>query len=102
MHMPPFHQAEHFARQPAHLERLTIKLALKWVASCHYLRYPSTPVVLWGWRLSRFCFLPNTRIGFADHFLAEIDADQIVLKNIVIEHVLGRLTQVNDPFRHCR
>ena len=34
--------------------------------------------------------------------LAEIDANEIVLKNVVIEHVFRRLGEIHDPFREGR
>ena len=32
----------------------------------------------------------------------EVHADQVVLKNIVVEHVLGSFTQVDDPLGNGR
>src|SRR5260370_23586791 len=101
MHMAPFHQTEHFTGHPADLESLTIKLALKWVERGHDIRYSTIPVILGMRSFSCLGFLPDSRIGFAHHYFAEIDADQIVLENVVIEHVLRCLTQVNNPLRHC-
>src|SRR6202011_5455424 len=37
-------------------------------------------------------------IGFLHHLFAEIDANQIVLKDVVVKHVLCRFTEVYDPF----
>ena len=45
---------------------------------------------------------PHAGIGFLDHHLAEIDADEIVLENIVVEHVLGRFAEIDDPLRQGR
>ena len=42
-------------------------------------------------------FSPNAGIGFLHHLLAEVDAHQVVLEDVVIEHVLGGLAQVHDP-----
>ena len=47
-------------------------------------------------------FFPNAGIGFLHHHFAEIDADEIVLENAVIEHVLGRFAEIDDPFRQRR
>ena len=41
-------------------------------------------------------------IGFLHHLLAEIHANEVVLKNIVVEHVLGRFAEVHNPFRQRR
>src|ERR1035438_2772157 len=51
-------------------------------------------------RLSLLRFLPNAGIRLLDHLLAKVHADQIVLENVVVEHVFGRLAQVDDPFGH--
>ena len=50
------------------------------------------------WRLGIRRLLPNSGIGLFHHLLAEVNAHQIVLEDIVVEHVLGRLTEVYDPF----
>ena len=47
-------------------------------------------------------FLPNAGIGFLHHLLAEIDADQVVLENVVVEHVFGCFAEVHDPLGHVR
>ncbi len=49
-----------------------------------------------------FRFLPNAGIGFLDHLFAEIDADQVVLEDVVVEHVLGGFAEVYDPLGHRR
>ena len=33
--------------------------------------------------------------------IAEIDADEIVLEDVVVEHVLGSFAEVDDPLRRC-
>ena len=43
-------------------------------------------------------FSQHARIRFLDHLLAKIDADQVVLKDIVVEHVLGGFAEIDDPF----
>src|SRR5580700_7726331 len=45
--------------------------------------------------------LPDVWIGLPDHLLAEVDTDQVVLEDVVIEHVLGRFTEVDDPLGEC-
>jgi hypothetical protein len=42
----------------------------------------------------------NAGIGFLDHHFAEIHADQVVLIEVVIEHVLGGFAQIDDPLAH--
>src|SRR5208283_669402 len=46
--------------------------------------------------------LPDAWIGLLDHLLAEIHADQIVLEDVVIEHVFGGFAQIDDPFGERR
>ena len=41
---------------------------------------------------------PHAGIGFLHHLLAEIDAHQVVLEDVVVEHVLGGFAEVDDPF----
>ena len=48
------------------------------------------------------CFLPDAWICFPHHLFAEINPDQIVLKNVVVEHVLGRFAEINDPLGNRR
>src|SRR5262249_8613694 len=38
--------------------------------------------------------------GLLDHRLAEIDADEVLLEDVVVEHVLGGLAEVGDPLAH--
>jgi hypothetical protein len=45
-----------------------------------------------------FRFGPHAGIGLFHHLLAEIHADQVVLKNVVVEHVLGGFAQIQNPF----
>ena len=51
-------------------------------------------------RCGLFGLLPNAGIGFLDHLFAEVDADEVVLEDVVVEHVLGGFTEVDDPFSH--
>src|SRR5262249_8023490 len=36
-------------------------------------------------------------IRFLDHLFAEVHADEVVLEDVVVEHVLGGLAEVDDP-----
>ena len=42
---------------------------------------------------------PDLWVGLLHHLFAEIHADQVVLKDVVIEHVFGGFAQVHNPFR---
>src|SRR5262245_6644355 len=50
------------------------------------------------WSRSLGGLFPNARIGLAHHLFTEVDADQVLLKNIVVEHVLRCFTEIDDPF----
>src|SRR4030095_10443086 len=50
----------------------------------------------------RLGLLPNAWVCFLDHLLTKVDADQVVLKDVVVEHVLCSFTEVDDPLSHCR
>ena len=47
-------------------------------------------------------FLPDSGIGFLHHGLAEIHADQVVLEDVVVEHVFGGFAKIHNPLRHRR
>ena len=46
--------------------------------------------------------LPYTWVSFANHLFAKIHADEIVLKDAVVEHVLRRLAEIDNPFTQRR
>ena len=45
--------------------------------------------------------LPHARIGFLHHLFAEVDADEVVLEDVVVEHVFGCFAEVDDPLGQC-
>ena len=45
---------------------------------------------------------PHARIGLLDHVFAEVHAHQVVLEDVVVEHVFGGFAQVHDPLGHGR
>ena len=49
-----------------------------------------------------FGFREHRRIRFLHHLFAKVHANQVVLEDVVVEHILGRLAQIDDPFRHGR
>src|SRR5262245_64831883 len=51
---------------------------------------------LWSRSLGRL--FPNARISLANHLFTKVDADQVLLENIVVEHVLRRFAEIDDPF----
>ena len=96
--MAAFHQAEHFTRQPADAERFLIELAGEWIERRHDIGNSAIAVNGGVWSFFLLCFVPQSRVGLFHHLLAEVYADQIVLEDVVVEHVLGSFTKVDDPF----
>jgi hypothetical protein len=46
--------------------------------------------------------LPHGRIRFANHVLAEIHSDEVVLEEVVVEHELGGFAEIQDPVTQRR
>jgi hypothetical protein len=93
----PFHQAEHLPGGPADLERLAVELALQRVQRAHDVADGPVPVLGRVRRLGGVGALQHAGVGLANHPLAEVHADQVLLEDVVVEHVLRGLTQVDDP-----
>ena len=53
-------------------------------------------------RLGSLGLFVDAGIGFLDHLLAEVDADQVVLEDVVVEHIFGGFSEVDDPLGHGR
>jgi hypothetical protein len=102
MHVPAFHQAEHFARHPAHLQRFAIERAGERIERAHDVGDGAVAVQVGVRRGRRSAFGQHAGIGLLHHLLAEIDAHQVVLEDVVVEHVFGGLAQVDDPLRDGR
>ena len=97
MDVPSLHQTEHLTRQTTHLKRFEVELALERVERSHDVGDRAIPVQggMRGVRSLRA--VPYGRIGFAHHLFAEIDADQIFLEQVVVEHELGGFAEIDDP-----
>ena len=102
MDVPPFHQREHLARPATDLESLTVEGALERVQRPHDVADRPIAVVGGVGRLGAVGELGDARVGLADHLVAEVDPDQVLLEDVVVEHVFGRFTQVDDPFTQVR
>ena len=100
MHVPAFHQAEHLARQPAHLQRFAVELARERIQRAHDVGDLAIAVLLRVRAVGGLGLGENAGIGLLHHLLAEIDADQVVLEDVVVEHVLGGLAEIDDPLGH--
>src|SRR5687767_7415837 len=102
MHMPALHEAEHLARKPTDLQRFEIKLPLERIQRPHDVGDRPKPVCLEVRCLCRLRSLPYAGIGFFDDLLTEVDANQIVLKEVMVEHELGRFAEIQDPVADWR
>ena len=102
MHVPPFHQAEHLARHAAHLQRFAIELPRERVQRAHDVGDLSVSVLVGVRAIRLLGFGQHAGIGLLHHLLAEVHTHQVVLKDVVVEHVLGGLAKVDDPLRHVR
>ena len=49
-----------------------------------------------------FGLLEHAGVGLGDHLLAVVDPDQVLLEDVVVEHVLGGLAEVDDPLPEVR
>ena len=92
----PLHQAEHLARVAADLQRLAVELARERVERPHDVADRPVAVVGGVRRLGAVGLLEHARVGLGDHLLAEVDPDQVLLEDVVVEHVLGGLAEVDD------
>ena len=102
MDVPTFHQTEHLPGHPTDLQRLPIEFPFERIERFHDIRDRAVSMILRVGRLGFLGFFPNTRIGFPHHLLAEIDPDQIVLENVMVEHVLGCFAEIDDPLCNRR
>src|SRR6202041_796864 len=97
MNVPSFHQTEHLARVAAHLQRLKIERPGKRIEGRHYVS-DSLETMLFRMRRSGLCrLLPDSGVSLLHHLFAEVHPNEIVLEDIVVEHVFGSLAQVHDP-----
>ncbi len=55
--------------------------------------YPCSPGVR---RLGAVGLLEHAGVGLRDHLLAEVDPHQVLLEDVVVEHVLGGFAEVHD------
>ena len=96
--MPSFHQAEHLAGHAAHLQRFQVEGTGERIQRLHDVGNRAVAVQVRSRRGSFLRLAIDRRIRLLDHLLAEIHAHQIVLENIVVEHVFGSFAEVDDPF----
>ena len=102
VHVPAFHQAEHLPGGPADLERLAVELALERVQRAHDVADGLIAVLARVRCLGVVGLLQHARVGLGHHPLAEVHPDQVLLEDVVVEHVLRGLAQVDDPLAQVR
>ncbi len=100
--VPSLHQAEHLSGHPAHLKCFAIEAAGERVQGPHDVGDLAIAVQISVGRLGTLGQIEDSRVGLLDHLLAEIDAHQVVLEDVVVEHIFGRLAEVDDPLGHRR
>ena len=102
MHVPALHQAEHLACPPADLQRLAVELPGERVERTHDVGDRAVAVHIGVRRLGVLRLGQHARIGLGDHLLAVVDADQVLLEDVVVEHVFRGLAEVDDPLAEMR
>ena len=100
--VPALHQAEHLARVAADLQRLAVEVALERVERPHDVADGAVAVVAGVRRLGVVGLLEHPRVGLLDHPLAVVHPDQVLLEDVVVEHVLRGLAEVDDPLAEVR
>ena len=102
VHVAPLHEAEHLARVPADLQRLAVEVARERVERPHDVADGLVAVVGGVRGLGAVGLLQDARVGLRDHLLAEVHPDQVLLEDVVVEHELGGLAEVDDPLTEVR
>src|SRR5262249_721331 len=90
------------ARVAADVQRLAIKLAAERIKRGHDLADCFVTMLVGVWRRCLPGPFPDAGICFPHHLLAEIHADQVVLKNVVVEHVFRSFAEVHDALGYWR
>lgn len=92
VYVPAFHEAEHLSGVSADLQRLPVELAGERVERAHDVGDRAIAVHIGVRCHGIFCLGQHTGgVGLGDHLLAVVDADQILLKDVVVEHVFRSL-----------
>ena len=102
VHVAALHQAEHLPGVAADLQGLAVELALEGVERAHDVGDGAVAVLGRVRCLGAFGQLQDARVGLADHLLAVVDPDQVLLEDVVVEHVLRGLAEVDDPLGEVR
>ena len=98
----PLHQAEHLPRVAADLQRLAVEVALDRVERSHDVADGAVAVDAGVGCLGVVGLLEHAGVGLLDHPLAVVHPDQVLLEDVVVEHVLRGLAEVDDPLTEVR
>ena len=102
VHVAPFHQAEHLPRPAADLKRLAVELAGERVQRPHDVGDVLVAMGCFAGAGGVLGLGEHARVGLLDHALAVVDPDQVLLEDVVVEHVLGGLAEVHHPLAEVR
>lgn len=100
--MAALHEAEHLAGCAADLECLAVELARERVQRAHDVRDGAVAVLCFMRRAGVLSFGQDAGVGFGHHLFAVVHANQVLLEDVVVEHVLGGLAEVHDPLAQIR
>src|SRR6202140_4360496 len=102
MNMPSFHQTELFACIAAYLQPFEVEFPGERVESSHDIADGAIAMIS---PMGRLCFIgkfQHARIGLPDHLLAVVNSYQIFLEDVVVKHILGCFTQIQNPLTQWR
>src|SRR5579859_4097857 len=99
--MTSLHQTECLTSIAAHMECLTVKLTGEGIERAHDVANGAIAVICRVRSFGLICQLKHAWIGLFHHLLAVVNADEVLLKDIVVKHVLSRFTQIDNPLTHC-
>ena len=95
--MATLHQAEHLAGGTADLQGLAIELPLEGIERAHDVPDGAVAMILRVRSFGAIGQLEHARVCLRDHLLAVVHADEVLLEDVVVEHVLGCLAEIDDP-----
>ncbi len=102
VHVPALHQAEHLPGRAADLQGLAVELPGERVQRAHDVADRAVAVLRCVRRLGVVRRLQDPGVGLGDHLLAVVHPHQVLLEDVVVEHVLRGLAQVDDPLAEVR
>src|SRR5436309_366300 len=101
MDVASLHQTECLASIATHMQCLAVELPCEGVERAHNVTNGAIAMICCMWSFGLICPLKHTRVRFFHHLLAEINADQVFLEDVVVEHILCCFTQIYNPLTKC-